>query len=142
MKITICSSAAFYKEANEVKNNLKKLGHKVTVPVTARKMEKSNNYKVADYKVWYSDPKFYFKKAALMKKHFKEVEKSEAILVINLLKNGVKNYIGGNVLMEMAIAFYLGKKIYLLNPVPKIAYQEEILGFMPIVINGHLEKIT
>ena len=56
-------------------------------------------------------------------------------------KNGVKGYIGGNTLMEMGLAFYLKKKIYLLNEVPELPYKEEILGVKPIILNGDLSKI-
>ena len=42
--------------------------------------------------------------------HYKKIEKSDTVLVINNNKNGIKNYIGGSVLGEMAISYYLGKK--------------------------------
>jgi len=43
--------------------------------------------------------------------------------------------------MEMGLAFYLKKKIYLLNEVPELPYKEEILGVKPIILNGDLSKI-
>ena len=43
--------------------------------------------------------------------------------------------------MEMGVAFYLHKKIFLLNPIPEISYREEILGMKPIIINGDLSLI-
>ena len=56
-------------------------------------------------------------------------------------KDGKKNYIGGNTLMEMGLAFFLKKKIFLLNQIPELSYKEEILGVKPILINGDLNKI-
>ena len=43
--------------------------------------------------------------------------------------------------MEMGIALYLNKKIYLLNQIPEIPYKEEILRMSPIIINKDLTKI-
>lgn len=51
-------------------------------------------------------------------------------------------YIGGAVLMEMAIAFYLKKPIYILNPIDESSkYKEELYGMFPKIINGNLSKI-
>jgi hypothetical protein len=43
--------------------------------------------------------------------------------------------------MEMGLAFYLRKKIYLLNPVPDTPWKEEVLGMEPVVVSGVLEVI-
>ena len=76
------------------------------------------------------------------KYHYDEiVNRSDAVLVLNFDKNGVENYIGGNTLMELGIAYIHDKKIFLLNPVPKMMYTEEINSLEPIVINGSLELI-
>ena len=72
---------------------------------------------------------------------YKEIKKTEAILVLNYKKKGTDNYIGGNSLIEMAFAHVLGKKIFLLNPVPKMDYTSEIIFMEPTVLNGDLEKI-
>ena len=49
------------------------------------------------------------------------------------------NYIGGNTFLEMGVAFYLNKPIYLLNIIPEIDYKEELLGMKPTIINNNLE---
>ncbi len=57
-------------------------------------------------------------------------------------KNGVLNYVGANTLLEMGLAFYLKKPIFLLNPIPEgVGYVEEMKGLHPIVINGDLKLI-
>ncbi len=66
----------------------------------------------------------------------------EAILVMNLDKNGIKNYVGGNTLMEIGFAHVLGQKIFLLNPIPDMPYcKSEIEATKPIIINGNLSLI-
>lgn len=140
--ITICSSAAFYRHVNEVAIRLEKRGYEVHVPLTATKMQKSDNYKVEDYKTWYENSDDFNKKAKLMRGHFDEVVVADAILVVNDEKNGIKGYIGPNVLMEMGLAFYLDKPIYVLNPVTSdMPLYEEVVGMGAVILNGKLGKV-
>ena len=76
-----------------------------------------------------------------IKTHFDKIKQSNAILVINQDKNNIKNYIGANTLTEMAFAYYLDKTIYLLNPIPKISYRDEIQSMHPIIINNSLSVL-
>ncbi|MCA9349460.1 hypothetical protein KC853_00250 [Candidatus Saccharibacteria bacterium] len=135
--ITICSSAAFYRQAVEIQDQLSRLGVEVIVPKTATRMKESDDFDVSHYKTWFADANDYHKKAELMRAHFEEIEKSNAILVLNYEKHGVDNYIGGNVLMEMALAFWLKKPIFIMNGLPeKSAFEEEIKGMEPILLHG------
>jgi len=89
-----------------------------------------------------SDPSWIWdRKAEAIDVHFQKVVWCDAILVLNYEKNGVADYVGANTLMEMGLAFYLKKKIFLLNPVPKIGSQEEILGMKSVVIARDLNQI-
>jgi hypothetical protein len=141
-KITIVTSASFSKEALETEKELKKLGFKVLVPITARKMKQQGNYDVSFYKTWYKNPNDYSRKAFLMRNHIDKVVKADAILVMNLKKNGIDGYIGGNSLVEMAIAFYFRKPIFILNEIAEDSpFYEEVLGVLPVFLNGDLTKI-
>ena len=72
-----------------------------------------------------------------------QIKEVDAVLVLNLDKRGIKNYIGGNTLIEMGYAFILRKKIYLWNPVPEIDYyKSEIEAMKPIIINQRVEQIV
>lgn len=140
--IVICSSASFYSQVIEIQKQLKALGFKVRVPLTAIKMKETNNFKVGRYKTWMERPEDYKRKAYLTKKHFKEVEKGDIILVLNYKKNNKDGYIGGAVLSEIAVAFFLKKTIYIMNPVDESSsFKEEIYGMFPIIIKGDLLKI-
>lgn len=73
---------------------------------------------------------------------WKEIQASDAILVLNYDRRGIKNYIGGNTLMEIGFAHVLYKKIYLLNQIPAIDYYKtEIEAVKPIILNGTVEMI-
>jgi len=82
------------------------------------------------------------REGGFIKWYHDSIKDSDAILVLNFDKNGVKNYIGGNTLMEMGFAHVNGKKIFLLNPIPEdLNYTDEIKAMADIVLNGDLNKI-
>lgn len=139
MTITICGSMSFWKEMKTIKDGLEILGHMVLVPVEIEK-----DVVPIDAKKDVSDEEKITAKIEydFIKEHFKKIEKSDAILVLNYDKNGIKNYIGGNTFLEMGYAFGLGKRIFLLNPVPDMNYSIEMHAMQPVVIDGELENIT
>jgi hypothetical protein len=141
--ITICSSANFYKQVVVVQEELEKLGYTVLIPATAIKMKQSGDFNVEHYKTWFGDANDYHKKTALMRGHFDEVNKGDIILVLNYEKHGVENYIGGNVLMEMALAFYQNKPIFVMNDIPsESSFLEEIIGLGAIPLHGNLAELA
>lgn len=141
--ICICASASTYRQALDIGTKLKKMGYKVKVPKTANIMKRNNNFDVSAYKTWYKNKKDYSKKTQLMKGHFKKVIESDAILVTNFEKNGQEGYIGGNTLMEMAIAFHYNKPIFIYNKISEeLPVKEEIYGLNPIFLNGDLKRIS
>lgn len=141
MIITICSSANFYKHVIELQEVLEKQGHEVLVPHNANEMKKTGSYNTS-HRTWLENPDDYHKKTNYMQLHFAEIEKGDVVLVVNDQKHGKLNYIGGNVLIEMAIAFYLGKKIYIYNDLPNnTPYDEEIIGMNPTVLKGDLSLL-
>lgn len=67
---------------------------------------------------------------------------ADAVLVLNIDKHGIANYIGGNTFLEIGFAHILNQKIFLLNPIPDMPYYKtEIVAMNPIVINGDLSLI-
>ncbi len=142
MKIVICASVNFYEHVNQIADELEKLGFEVIVPKTAVKMRKSGDYDVSKIKTWYKNVEDFSRKKALMDGHFKEVEQGDALLIVNDTKHGIEGYIGANVLMEMAIGYFLKKPIYVINNISKDNnVYEEVLGMECILINGDLTKI-
>jgi hypothetical protein len=74
--------------------------------------------------------------------HYNHILESEAIIIVNLEKKGIKNYIGGNCLMEMGLAYVNNKKIFFLNGMPtELPYMDEIEAMDPICLHGDLEAI-
>jgi len=140
--ITVCSSANFYRQAVDIQAQLEKLGYKALIPANAERMKKTRDFDVTKTKTWFGNEGDYHKKTKLIRGHFLEVELADSILVLNYEKHGTKNYIGGNVLKEMAIAFFLNKPIFILNDIPEDStFLEEIKGMEPIVLHGKLDSI-
>jgi len=137
MKIAICTSFSFIKEAMEIKNELEKMGHEIFMPHNAElyvngtlapeTREKSTENKIKDN---------------LIRRYFDVIKESDAILAINKDKHEIKNYIGGNTFLEIGYAHVLNKKIFLLNPAPDMLYSDEILAMEHTVINNDLTKIV
>jgi hypothetical protein len=141
--ITICSSANFYRQVIDIQEVLEKRGYKVLVPSNALEMKRTGDFDVSHYKTWFEDAKDYHKKADLMRGHFSEIEKADAILVVNNEKHGIKDYVGGNVLIEMSLAFYLNKPIFVLNELPEeSSFIEEIRGMGPVVLHGDITTLS
>ncbi len=73
---------------------------------------------------------------------WRQMQGADAILVMNLDKHGVKNYIGGNTFLEMGFAHVLNQKIFLLNPIPDMPYYKtEITAMKPVIIDCDLNRI-
>jgi len=144
MKITICGSTAFILEMEAVAKELEVLGHRVKFPPVKFTDGDGKEWHALDYYKFkksepFKNPEFLKNHTQRIRDHFECVEWGEAILVTNYDKNNIAGYIGPNTLMEMGLAFYLGKKIYLLNPIPDTPWKEEILGMEPILIGGDLK---
>ena len=138
--IVICSSGSFYKHCNEVADELRAKGYRVVVPTTAEHMKRTGDYDISKVKTWYKDKTKTYEKVWKMDEHFKEVEKGDAVLLINDDKPGKPAYIGPNGLMEWGLAHYLNKPVFILNKVPKdVWYWEESLTAK--VVDGDLSKI-
>ena len=139
MKIVICASLDFTPEIKKVADGLSKLGHQVVIPRTSQ-MIVDGQVTLQQIKKEKTSGQIFQRaiKNDAIRSYFQEIERADAILVLNLDKKGVKNYIGGNTFLEMGLAYYLKKKIFLYNPIPDMSYTTEIKVIQPVVINGDL----
>lgn len=82
------------------------------------------------------------KKYDYLKVHYAHILASDAVLIVNEAKNGINNYIGGNVLIEMGQAYVNSKKIFFLHGMPEnLPYMDEILAMEPVCLGGKIENI-
>lgn len=148
MKITLCGSIAFITEMYELKESLEKMGHEVQAPPEFIPAESGGQIHSLEYykhkkSRLKDDDSFWKQHHQRIRDHFDKVEWADCILVANYDKNNIPGYIGPNTLMEMGLAFYLKKPIFVLKNLPgEISYKEELLGLNPIVINEDLSLIN
>lgn len=147
MKITICGSIAFFAEMLETKTALEEKGHEVKLPPTEVADEQGKMIPVARYyelrkTITDENSWVWQRKEEAMRAHFDKVAWADIVLVLNYDKKGIAGYIGANTLIEMGLALYLRKPIYLLNPIPEMDSKEEILGMRPVVLYGDLTRLS
>lgn len=137
MKIIICGSMSSAQKMVEIKNELFKFGHEVILPKHAEQYargaigmedsEKSIKNKIEQ---------------DLIRDYFHEISRADAVLVVNIDKNSITNYIGGNAFLEMGFAHALEKKIFILKDIPDMIYTDEIRAMQPIILNENLSVIS
>lgn len=135
MKIFICCSKYIYDRIPPIKEALDNLGHEITFPNSydnPGKEEEVRAMSVEEHRIW---------KADMIRLQEEKVRANDAILVLNMEKHGIPNYIGGATFLEMFKAFELGRTIYLWNDIPEGILRDEIQGFGPKVINGDISII-
>ena len=136
MKIFICCSKHFYDRVAIIKDRLEKLSHEITLPNSNDepfKEEEMRKLGEEEHRRW---------KAEMIGLQEVKVRQNDAVLVLNLKKNGQLNYIGGATFLEIFKAWELGKKIFLWNQIPDNLFKDELLGMNPCVIHGDVRKIN
>lgn len=144
MRIVICASINFTYQIKEVADTLSGYGYGVEIPFYSQKILNGEISMESFLSAKERDGDMQFRKKAdedLIKRYFRIIKDSDAILVVNIDKKGIKNYIGGNTFLEIGFAHVLNKKIFLLNDISNSPYKDEILAMQPIIIKGDLKKI-
>lgn len=123
----------------EAKKTLEEMGHTVEVP--------------HDIETHLKDPDLVDNLSAnlkhageldLMRECFELVADADAIVVLNFDRNNTPGYIGTSTLMEIGLAYFLKKKIFLYNPIPShhvARWAHEIQLINPTIIHGDLSKV-
>lgn len=136
MKIGVVGSMQHTEKMLEIRDQLIALGHDAFVTSLAEPFVGKTDEEKEKIKLHQKNNQ------DAIREFWRLMQGADAVLVANFDKNGIKNYIGGNTLMEIGFAHVLNQKIYLLNPVPDIPYYKtEIEAMKPIILNGDLEKI-
>jgi hypothetical protein len=133
MKIAVASSMQNAEKMIEVRDELIELGHdafvtKFTEPMTGKTDDEKEKMKL--HQKYNLDA---------IREFWNAMQNADALLVLNLNKDNIENYIGGNTFLEMGFAHVLNQKIFLYNPIPEIPhYKTEIIAMKPTIINQDL----
>jgi len=136
MKIGIIGSMQFTDKMLEIKEELMKLGHEAFLTDLHKTMVGKSDDEIEKIKL---HQKY---NMDAIREFWNMMQGADAVLVLNYDKNGIKNYIGGNTLMEIGFAHVLNQKIFLMNPIPNMPYCDtEIEAVKPVIINGDISLI-
>ena len=129
-KIVISGSISLLDKMKYVANQLADMGYATIIP---------------DEVEWDSIPedKLDSYRKELSMKYFGEIAMADtyAVLAVNDMKRGIENYIGASSFAEVAIAFYFGKKIFVLNDIYD-PYKDELAAWGVIPLYGNLSNIA
>ena len=133
MKIGIIGSMQFTEAMLKVKDDLINIGHDAFVTDLHSAFIGKNDEEIEKIKIDQKNNK------DAIREFWKMMQGADAVLVLNLDKKGVKNYIGANTFLEIGFAHVLNQKIFLYNPIPDNNYLvTEIVAMKPTVIHGDL----
>ena len=136
MKIGVIGSMQYAEKILEARDELIKRGHNAFVTNLAESFVGKTDLEKEVIKIQQKNNQ------DAIKEFWNLMQGADAVLVMNFDKNGVKNYIGGNTLMEIGFAHVLNQKIFLYNPIPDIPYyKSEIEAVKPIIINRDFSMI-
>ena len=122
INIVLCGSMKVKDKIIEISNELEKMGYNVLLPVECMQG---------------------LEKVIASRAHFDRISNpdNQAILIVNVTKNGIENYVGPNSFAEIAFGFYFNKKVFLLNDIYE-PYKDEIIGWNIKCLKGDLSRIA
>jgi hypothetical protein len=140
MRIAVIGSMKFADDMVKIKKQLDKLGHTAVIPLGTESHLKDQEFveNLDDNLKWCITNE-------IMRKNFEQIADNDAVLVLNYKRNGIEGYIGISALMEMGVAHYLKKKIFLINHTPdykNARWAHEVAIMQPTIIKGDLTKIA
>lgn len=144
MRIYILGSNAFMKKMVEVTDQLIQLGVNAHIAPHYREMVAGTGRQDMLNMYLQGERAEVKQKYNTFMLHYNLILESDAVLFVNETKNGIENYIGGNVLIEMGQAYVNNKKIFFLNNMPtnpKLTYLDEIVAMQPICLGGQLSLV-
>lgn len=138
MRLVICGSLTFIEKMKETANIFKEQGHDVFLPRSAELNQTKEYWAHEEQK----NPKRFLEVySERMRLHFNTIVSADGIIVLNYSKDGVQGYIGPNTIMEMAIAWYHKKKIFILYDVLSLPGVKEIASMRPTILHGNVHLV-
>ena len=141
MKIYALGSTSFMNEMVWAKNELISLGFDVWIHPDYEAFVRGEKKDVLE-RVASGEHAAVKRENDYLKVHYRHICESDAVLIVNMKKNGKQNYIGGNALIEMGQAYVNDKIIFLFNDIPlDLPYVSEIECMDPICLRGDLNNM-
>jgi hypothetical protein len=136
MRIVLSGSISFIDEMRSISDKLVLRGHRVVYPGMTDDITEELNAKESGERT-----KIKIASNAMLR-HVEEIRYADVLLVVNLSKNGIDNYIGASVFQEISYAYLYGKAVYLLNMVPEQNYiKDELMVMITGSLGGDLGSL-
>lgn len=132
MKIFICCSKHHYVHIPPIKEQLEQMWHNIVLPNSYGNPGKENEMRTV------GSMEHATRKASMVRLSIEKIWDIDAMLVLNMEKNGQENYIGWATFLEVFKARELEKKIYFYNPIPEGMLHDELCAMNPTIINQNL----
>src|SRR3989339_1759862 len=110
MKIVICGSMSSACQMVDAKKELLQNNHEVILPKNTEQYAE----KVLAEETAHESTKNKIEHD-LIRDYFEKIKNADAVLVVNVDKKGISNYIGGNSFLEIGFAHILNKPIFIMN---------------------------
>lgn len=130
-RVILCGSMRAWEQMRDVKESLQRRGIECLLPDTDELSECSTEAELDDLK----------RIASL--RHFRHIQdaRTEAVLVVNVAKDGHRDYIGPNSFAEVAVAVAAGRHVYLLHGTPR-EYSDELRAWGARALHGELDELA
>lgn len=140
MKIVILSSMAFVEDIMEKKAELERLGHSVQVPGDTQHALEVPDRLLRSYAPTLDT----CVGNDFLRTSMQDIAAAESVLVLNHPKNGINGFVDSYCMMQIGVAYYLHKKIFLLYPLPPThdnRFALDVSMTQPKVLNGDMTLI-
>ncbi len=127
MKLCISGSMTFIDEIEKLSTELNALGHQVLVPSRGTEPHLAERLAQGDRRQ---------RKAIFVNDHLEKIRVSDAVIIANFEKDGVPGYIGTSSLLEAAMAYALGKQLFVLNEPGVDDIEDDLSPLGAIQLNG------
>lgn len=139
MKIMISGSMTFAHDMLVLEKELQKLGHNVYLPLGMEPHLADSTFPDN-----LKDDLTFCLENDVIRKNFDQLAEMDAILIFNKKKNDIEGYMGVSTLMELGIAYFLKKKLFIFYDIPhfnKHRFAHEVTIMQPTFLHEKLEDI-
>lgn len=137
MRIGVIGSMQFTESLIDIRDRLQARGHDAYVTSLAPPFIGKSDEEKECIKIYQKN------NLDAIREFWRAMQGGDAVLVYNVEKHGIENYIGGNTFLEMGFAHVLNQRIFLWNPIPDMPYYKtEIIAFKPHILYQDLSRIV
>lgn len=133
MKLCLSGSMTSIEQIEKLSKQLNAIGHETSVPSRGTESHMAERLAQAETQE---------KKAIFVEDHLEKIRESEGVVIANFEKNGVSGYVGPSALMEAAMAYALGKHLFVLNDPSDAAADSDLSSLGAIKLGGDYRLIT